>query len=160
MRKRTRTLRALCALLATGCLLLLFTGQVSATTGATSPTPARYKVALNKAQLFRGQYDLMAPAAKLISGGMAIDLNEIDYLFGIMQLRSYDAKGHQTTIVGGLYNFHLVSPGHMQATLYNSSDTISLGNMAVTQQANGDLVGQLTLGHQIYTVHWLKKHSL
>jgi hypothetical protein len=136
--------------------------HVSATTGATSPTPARYEIADSLAQPFRGQYNL-APGsggARLISGGLAIDLNELGYLFGIAQFRTYDAQGHQTTVLVGFYNFHLVAHRQMLATIYDATDTVTLGKMAVTQSANGDLIGQLTLGHQVYPVHWHKSHSL
>jgi hypothetical protein len=145
-------------------VLLVFSGPgpVSATTGATTPTPARYKVALNLAQPFRGQYSLQHPASsrRLISGSLAIDLNQIDYLFGITELYSYDSKGSRTTILVGLYNFHLAAHNRMLATVYNSTDTVTLGSMSVTQNANGDLVGQIRLGRQIYAVHWHKNHSL
>ena len=137
-------------------------GRVSATTGATTPTPARYKIADNLAQPFRGQYNLV-PArggARLISGGLAIDLNGLGYLFGISQFRSYDARGHQTTLLVGFYNFHLVAHRQMLATIYDATDTVTLGKMAVTLSANGDLIGQITLGHQVYPVHWHRNHSL
>lgn len=137
-------------------------GHVGATTGATSPTPARYKVADSLAQPFRGQYSLVTTPGgeRLISGALAIDVNVLGYLFGISQFRTYDAQGHQTTILVGFYNFHLVAHKQMHATIYNSTDTVSLGTMVVTQSANGDLVGQITLGHQVYRVHWHKNHSL
>jgi hypothetical protein len=32
--------------------------------------------------------------------------------------------------------------------------------MAVTQRANGHLRGQITVGHQVYSVYWHKKHRL
>jgi len=150
--------------LAAALVLLVFSdsGHVSATTGATTPTPAHYKVALNLAQPFRGQYSLLHPASspRLISGSLAIDLNQIDYLFGITELYSYDSQGRRTTILVGLYNFHLAAHGRMLATVYNSTDTVTLGSMSVMQNAGGDLVGQITLGRQIYAVHWRKNHSL
>jgi hypothetical protein len=137
-------------------------GHAFATTGPDTPTPARYKIADNLAQPFRGQYNLVpAPkGARLISGGLAIDLNVLGYLFGISQFRMYDAQGHQTTLLVGFYNFHLVAHRQMLATIYDSTDSVTLGKMAVTQGAHGDLTGQITLGRAVYPVHWHKNHSL
>ncbi len=137
-------------------------GRVGATTGATSPAPARYRVAANLTQPFRGQYSLVPTAggSRLISGALAIDVNALGYLFGISQFRAYDAQGHRTTILAGFYNFHLVAHKKMLATMYDATGTVSMGSMAVTRSANGDLIGQITLGHQVYPVHWHKNHSL
>jgi len=154
-----RTVAALLAL--AGVFAFGSPGPVSATTGATTPIPARYKVAQNLAQPFRGQYSLMPAArSRLISGAMAIDLNALGYLFGVCQFRTYDAQGYQTTVLVGFYNFHLIPQGRMLATIYDPTDTVVLGQMTVKHQANGELIGQLTLGHHGYAVLWHKNHSL
>lgn len=143
-------------------LLLGAPGRADATTGPSSPTPARYKIALKLAQPFRGQYSLVTGGrgSRLISGSMAIDLNGLDYLFGISQFRSYDAQGHQTTLLLGLYNFHLAARGQLLVTIYDSTDSLTLGHMTVAQKGHGDLVGQITLGRQSYAVHWHKNIGL
>lgn len=137
-------------------------GRAGATTGSSSPTPARYKVASKLAQPFRGQYALVVggQGSRLISGAMAIDLNDLGYLFGISQFRSYDAQGHATTWLLGLYNFHLAAHGQLLATIYDSTDSVTLGHMAVAPRGHGDLIGQITLGGRNYAVHWHKNVSL
>lgn len=137
-------------------------GQARATTGASSPTPARYTIALKLAQPFRGQYTLVtgATSTQLIGGAMAIDLNDLDYLFGISQFRTYDAQGHQTTILLGIYNFHLAAHGQLLATFYDPTDTVALGRLAVTPAGHGDLVGQITLGRKNYAARWHKNVGL
>jgi hypothetical protein len=160
VRHRFRVLPAM--LILAGVLVLCGPGRAGATTGASTPTPARYKIALKLAQPFRGQYSLVTGGkhSRLISGAMAVDLNDIDYLFGMSQFRTYDAHGHQTTLLLGLYNFHLVARGQLLATIYDSTDTLTLGHMTVAPKGHADLVGQLTLGRQTYAVHWHKNVSL
>jgi hypothetical protein len=118
-------------------------------------------VPLRLAQPFRGQYSLALTApTRIRSGAMAIDLNSLRYLYGTAQFEGYDAQGHRTTWVVALYNFDLVAHGRMLVTLYDTTDTVALGRMALTQKAKGDLVGQITLGPATYAVHWHKNLSL
>lgn len=151
------------ATLVVACSCLLGSpGRTLATTGATSPTPARYKLAASVSQALRGQYNLVTSgqSGRLSSGAMALDLNSLGYLFGVCQLRTYDSQGNVTTVLFGLYNFHTVAHSQLQVTFYDMTDTVVLGSMAVTSETHGNLVGQLTLGHQRYAVSWHKNISL
>jgi hypothetical protein len=149
-------------LLLVGLLAIGGQERVWATTGPSTPTPARYKVSLKLAQPFRGQYSLVSASqgARLGSGAMAIDLNSLGYLFGIAQFHGYDAQGHQTTWLAGLYNFHTVDHGQMLIMMYDTSDTVVLGRMSVTRRADGGLTGRIVLGRQSYAIRWRKNLSL
>jgi hypothetical protein len=146
-----------------GLLLVVHPSAAFATTGPNSPTPARYKVPLRLAQPYRGQYSMVpiARGARFTDGAMAIDLNAIDYLYGVIELRGYDSRGYRTSWVTSLYDFHLVAHSRMLVNLYPpGTDTVLLGRMSVTRLANGDLMGWITLGRPSYAIRWHKSLSL
>jgi hypothetical protein len=82
-----------------GLLLVVHPSAAFATTGPNTPTPARYKVPLRLAQPYRGQYSMVMAdrGARFTDGAMAIDLNAIDYLYGVVELRGYDHQGYRTS---------------------------------------------------------------
>jgi hypothetical protein len=88
---------------------------------------------------------------------MAIDLNALGYLFGIAQFNGY---GQQTTWLAGLYNFHTAGHGQMLISMYDRSDRVVLGLMAVRRVADGGLEGTITLGRRSYAIRWHKNLSL
>ena len=146
-----------------GLLLVVRPSAAFATTGPNTPTPARHKVPLRLAQPYRGQYSmvLVGHDARFTDGAMAIDLNAIDYLYGVIEFRGYDSRGDQTSWVTSLYDFHLVANGRMLVSLYPpGTDTVLLGRMSVTRLANGDLMGWITLGRHGYAIRWHKNLSL
>jgi hypothetical protein len=167
MQLRSHTARILRRLpiiaLLLGLLLVVYPSAAFATTGPDTPTPARYKVPLRLAQPYRGQYSMVIAGrgARFTDGAMAIDLNAIDYLYGVVALRGYDSRGYRTSWVTSLYDFHLVAHGRMLVTLYPpGTDAVLLGRMSVTRLANGDLIGQITLGRHSYAIRWHKNLSL
>jgi hypothetical protein len=146
-----------------GLLLVVHPSAAFATTGPNMPTPARYKVPLRLAQPYRGQYSMVMAdrGARFTDGAMAIDLNAIDYLYGVIEFRGYDSRGDRTSWVTSLYDFHLVAHGRMLVNLYPpGTDTVLLGRMSVTRLANGDLMGWITLDRHSYATRWHKNLNL
>lgn len=155
-----RTLRSACYVsLLLVCLLGAgFEGAatVSATTGGPGPTPARYRVDPRIAHLYPGQYKMQSAArgARLSYGQMAIDINELGFLQGVIQFNGYNAQGFRTTWVTVMYNFHLTAPNMMSIGLYGPNGTVVLGNLYVQRTKRGDLVGQIALPRTRYAIRW------
>jgi hypothetical protein len=163
MRNRARVLCVLAAgVLLAGLLVRTGPGRVAATTGPDTPTPARYRVPFRLAQPYRGEYRLETAArgARLTSGMMAIDLNELGYLYGVIQLRGYDVRGYVTSWVVTLYNFHPIAHGRMIIDVFAAGQTVLLGHLVVRRLGDGDLASQLNLGRKSYTITWRKMLSL
>lgn len=141
-----------------GLLPLQGIRSASATTGPSVPQPARYHVAANLARPYRGQYNMtmVARAARLRQGSMAIEINELGYLEGVAQFYGYDTHGYQTSWVAHLYDFQLVRHGVMIIALYAPTGAPLLGRLFVTRRPTGDLTGQIELDRQRYTIDWHK----
>jgi hypothetical protein len=134
---------------------------VSATTGGPGPTPARYRVDPRIAGLYPGQYSMQSAAsgARLARGEMAIDINELGYLQGVVQFAGYNAQGRQSTWVAVLYNFHVTTPNTMTIGLYGPVGSVLLGMLYVQRTKQGDLVGQIALPRARYAIRWHKNFS-
>jgi hypothetical protein len=134
---------------------------VSATTGGPGPTPARYRVDPRIAGLYPGQYSMQSAAsgARLARGQMAIDINELGYLQGVVQFAAYNAQGRQSTWVAVLYNFHVATPNTMTIGLYGPVESVLLGMLYVQRTKQGDLVGQIALPRARYAIRWRKNIS-
>jgi hypothetical protein len=77
-------------------LIVQEAAPVSATTGPTATLkPAKYRVDPKIAALYLGQYVLqhVARGARLQRGQMAIVINLLGYLQGLVQFTDYDAQG-------------------------------------------------------------------
>jgi hypothetical protein len=139
-------------------------GRVSATTGVTDfgPVPARFKLAHQVEHLYLGQYTLrsVAPGSRIISGQMAIDVNDLGYLQGIGSFLSYDAQGYRSERVVTFYDFHLVAPHTMMVELFGALGTPLLGTMAVQRTASGDLIGSIALPKTPYAIAFHRNVAL
>ena len=150
-------------LVALGGAVSFGTQTVSATTGPTyTITPARYRVAHKIAVLYPGQYVMQSAAsgARLRSGQMAIEINQLGYLAGVASFSGYDAHGLQTTWVAGLYNFHLTVRHNMTIDLLGPLGSRLLGRLAVQRTQQGDLIGHIFLANGRFAIRWHKNFSL
>jgi hypothetical protein len=136
--------------------------SVSATTGPTATLkPAKYRVGPKIAALYPGQYVLqpIARGARLQRGQMAIVINLLGYLQGLVQFTGYDAQGSKSTWVATLYNFHLTTRDGMVIELFSPLQTQFYGYMYVRRTKQGDLVGQIALPKTRYAIQWHRTSS-
>ncbi len=118
----------------------------------------RSHVASRVVPLYRGQYILTAsaPAARLTSGTLHIQVDAAGNLIGVLALYGYDAQGYQSSEVFRLWNFGLTGPATMRSEVLTLNAAIVVGQMVVQRRTRGDLWGQIRLGAQTYTFRWHK----
>jgi len=140
-------------------------GTASATTGPTRLlSKPKFFVNLKLAALYRGQYVLksIGQAARIRDAAMGIEINEYNWMYGVAQFYGYDNQGFQSSWVSTLYNFHSLPSNRMNIDLLGPTGRPFLGELYLTRQKNGDLVGRILLGHlggRTYKVSFRKVNS-
>jgi hypothetical protein len=127
-----------------------------ATTGPSNPAAPTYRVPLNQAKSYCGHYTLRraSRAAHFTGGAMAIALNAQGVLVGVLQVYGKDARHFTMSWVATLYNFHLLTKGHMAVEILGGGYRIRLGRLMLTRSGAGDLSGRISLGAQGYAIQW------
>src|ERR1700687_2611202 len=97
---------------------------------------------------------MVASPARLHSGDMSIDFNQLGYLWGLAHFYGYDTHGYQMSWLAYLYDFHLAAHGVMIINIYGQTGFPLLGYLSVTRLPNGDLVGNIAFGRSQYVIRW------
>jgi len=108
--------------------------------------------------LYRGRYILTAsaPAARLTSGTLHIEVDAAGTLIGVLALYGYDAQGYQSSEVFRLWNFGLMRPTTMRSEVLTLNAAIVVGQVVVQRGTRGELWGQIRLDAQTSTFRWRK----
>lgn len=146
---RQRSLRAgLVLIFLISALLIIAPSRVSATTGPSVPlAPPPFKVTLPVEHQFTGVYRMtsVAPAAKIYSCALGVEINDRGYLFGYAQFYGYDITGHETLWLNVVYNFHQMAKGVMSIDLLGMGGSPLLGKLLLTRTKQGGLTGKIEI---------------
>jgi hypothetical protein len=107
---------------------------------------------------YRGQYDLRSidQRTRLTSGTIYITTEPDRSLLGLVQFYGYDGQGFQTSWLAVLYNFQPLAHNRMSIQLFTTAGQDLQDRLIVSRDAHGNLVGQLTMDGQRYTISWHK----
>ena len=150
-RDRARSRSPFSKLIATvvllGALVLAALGAPAAiaTTGPTPLAhPPRFNVTKAEAAPYLGRFTLVPPTSdQLISGAYVAGYNERHFVEGTLVIYTYDAEGHETTLLGRTYEYH--SEGdQMEIDVISPTNQAILARMKLHPVAGGKLSGTLT----------------
>jgi hypothetical protein len=110
------------------------------------------------AQQFVGVYRMtsVAPAAKIASVALGIEVDTAGYLFGYAQFYGYDIEGYQTLWLNVLYNFHQIPKSTMSIDLLGQGGSPLFGKILVTRSKKGDLTGKIELTFGTWPIRFHK----
>ena len=108
------------------------------------------------ARPYLGCYQLrrVTRGAPLDSSTMVLSMNVQGHLQGLLEAMGTDARGGRTSWLVDLANFHFSRAGQLTGDVLGQGFTLRLGRLALNRERNGDLAGQLTLGHATYAAWW------
>jgi hypothetical protein len=117
-------------------------GVAGATTGPNGTSTPKVLVPATIGNQFTGRFVVtrVDRHAKIHDGQISIDYTHTatPYLFGSVQLGSYDADGRQSTLVANLYPF-AYRKGKLHAAIYIPGSKKTVGSFTFKRPANPDL---------------------